>query len=104
MNLLVPSGACLPPIKPTWSGCISDPIRGCSLVASTLAYIFMSLFTREMGLKFAGSEGFFPGFGIATTKDSKDSLGKDPALAAWLATVLRRGDRISEYVLKYSLV
>lgn len=51
-------------------------IRGCNLLANNLAYILISLFNKDMGLKFAGSKGDFPGLGIATMRASRVSLRK----------------------------
>lgn len=64
--LLVPSGACRPVTKPTWSGWTREGRTRRSRLAKILAYNLISEFSNEIGLKFAGVSGVFPGLGRVT--------------------------------------
>lgn len=49
--------------------------------ANNLAYSFTSTFNSEIGLKFAGESGSFPGLGSVTINTSSISGGKEAETA-----------------------
>lgn len=75
-SLLVASEVCLPWTKPVWSALIKREKSLEILFANNLAYSFRSVLRREMGLKFWGVSGSFPGLVKATTIADNISLGK----------------------------
>lgn len=77
ITLPVVSDACLPLVKPVWSGLIKVDKIERSLWARILAYNFTSLFSKEIGLKLASVLGSLPGFGIVTTYALSISAGNE---------------------------
>lgn len=90
---LVPSGACLFFINPTWSGLIKVGSTFSSLLASSLAYILMSEFRRDMVQKLAGVSGVFPGLGRVITVARSISAGTESPDMAWFKMLHKVGDR-----------
>lgn len=64
----------------------------------------MSEFRLEIGRKFAGIFGVFPGSGRVTTCAFSHSEGREAVSEALAKTGYRKGARISLKVLRYSLV
>lgn len=97
--LLVPSGACLPFTKPTWSRPMREGVTFINRLAKILAYIFRTEFNREISLKFWGDEGSFPDFGSVNITAWSISFGKDPIEAALLKISASLGAKIGRKAL-----
>lgn len=66
-----------------------DGIISISLVAINLAYIFVSMLSREIGWKFWCDVGSLPGFGRVMTRALSISGGREEEEAASLHTLVR---------------
>lgn len=78
----MPSGACLPFMKPIWSEFIRVGKIFSNLLANNFMYIFISELSNEMGLKCAGLSGDLPGLGSVTTVACNSSAGTAPVVMA----------------------
>ena len=73
--------ACIPGMKPTWSGWMIVLMCSWIRLARTLLRIFASIFIREIGLKFSIFVGSFCDLGIRVIVASWNALGRVPSVS-----------------------
>lgn len=83
--------ACRLGIKPTWSLCIRLPIIGLRRKAKILARIFISTFSKEIGLKLDHTVLSVFGFRIIEISAVNVSQPKECCLSKALNVLVRRG-------------
>lgn len=76
-------------MNPVWSEFIRCGKKLLSQLAINLAYNFKSVFSNDMGQKFAGVLGSFPGLGKVTIRASSISGGKEEEATAALNSLPR---------------
>lgn len=87
ISLLLASDACLP----DWSLWISMGMTLRSRVVIVFAYIFRSNFRSEIGRKFWGIVGSFPGLGRVMISACRDFCGNLEVVATSLNSVVKWG-------------